>query len=183
MSGANWLRRAAAAALAAGALAIVVFLSRVPWQGSGSGEGELRVSWRIPAPSVRHCRPPSEAELEGVPDHMRPAEICNEEVVPFDLTILIDGDTLHTGAAWHPGRRARTHTVYERFPIPAGSHVLEVSFLPGAPRVDSGSPQMDSVQALATTLFARVVAAPGDVVLVTRNDSGRLVITPPGQGR
>ena len=182
MNAANWLKRTGAAALAAGAMVVIVFMSQVPWRGPGSEGSELRVSWRMPAPSLRHCRPPTQAELEGVPGHMRPSEICNEETVPFGLIVLIDGDTLHAGPAWHPGRRARTLAVYERFPLPAGSHALEVSFVPDSPRVDAASPQMDSVQALATTLSARVVAAPGDVVLVTRSDNGRLVIPSTGPG-
>ncbi len=182
MNCAHRLKRAGAAALAAGGMVVIVLLSQVPWRGLENDWSELRVSWRMPAPSLRHCRPPTEAELEGVPGHMRPAEICNEETVPFDLMVLIDGDTLHAGPAWHPGRRARTLAVYKRFPLPAGSHTLEVSFVPGSPPLDAVSPQMDSVQALATTLSARVVAAPGGVVLVTRNDDGRLTITPPGPG-
>lgn len=184
MNDAHWLKRAGAAALAAGAMVVIVFLSWVPWRGPEGDRSELRVSWRIPAPSLRHCRPPTEAELEGVPGHMRPSEICNEETVAFHLTLLIGGDTLRAGPTRLTGRRARTLAVYERFPIPAGSHALEVSFVPASsPGLDAASPQMDSVRALGTTMSTRVVAAPGHVVLVTRDDSGRLVVSSTGPGR
>lgn len=182
-------RRVAGAGLAIAALAALALLSRVPWQSSDPDTAELRVSWRIPAPSHRLCRAPTEAELSGVLPHMRPSEICSDEAIPFHLAIRLNGDTLHSGTVERSGPRARTVTVYESFAVPPGSHDLEVAFLPepppeGEPGV-AGDPRSvpdpaDPERNLAMTLSATVVAAPGDVILVSPDENGRLFVADRG---
>lgn len=184
-------RRVAAAVLAIAALVALVLLSRVPWRSSDPDTAELRVSWRIPAPSHRQCRAPTEAELSGVLPHMRPTEICSDEAIPFHLTIRLNGDTLHSGTVARSGPRARTITVYRSFAVSPGSHTLEVAFLsemppeaePGTETVstpDSASESPDSPRNLAMTLSTTVSAAPGDVILVSPDETGRLFVTPRG---
>lgn len=184
MSAATLARRAAAAALAVAGLLGIVLLSRVPWRPSAEDAAELRVSWRIPAPSNRRCRPPTEAELRGVLPHMRPTEVCTDEAVSFRLTILLDGDTLRGGPVGLSSPRARTISVHERFPIRPGRHALEVNFLPDLPtRSSDGSPADPDPsgfpQGSAMRLSAAVVAGPRDVILVTPDDGGRLVAVTP----
>ncbi len=122
---------------------------------------------------------------------MRPSEICADEAIPFHLTIRLDGDTLHSGTVERPGPRARTITVYRSFAVSPGSHALEVAFLPelppeadpGAETVsspDSASESPDSPRNLAMTLSSTVSAAPGDVILVSPDERGRLLVTPRG---
>ena len=184
-------RRVAAAVLAIAPLVALVLLSRVPWRSSDSDTAELRVSWRIPAPSHRQCRAPTEAELSGVLPHMRPTEICSDEAIPFHLAIRLNGDTLHSGTVSRSGPRARTITVYMGFAVPPGSHALEVAFLPelppetdrGAetvPPPDSASESPDFPRNLAMTLSTTVSAAPGDVILVSPDERGRLLVAPRG---
>jgi len=184
-------RRVAAAVLAIAALLALVVLSRVPRRSSDPDTAELRVSWRIPTPSHRQCRAPTEAELSGVLPHMRPPEICSDEVIPFHLTIRLNGDTLHSGTVAKSGPRARTITVYRSFAVPSGSHALEVAFLPelppeadpGAQTVsppDSASQSHDSPRNLAMTLSTTVSATPGDVILVSPDERGRLLVAPRG---
>ena len=182
-------RRVAGAGLAIAALAALALLSRVPWQSSDPDTAELRVSWRVPAPSHRRCRAPTEAELSGVLPHMRPSEICSDEAIPFHLAIRLNGDTLHSGTVERSGPRARTVTVYESFAVPPGSHDLEVAFLPepppeGEPGV-AGDPTSapdpaDPERNLAMTLSATVFAAPGDVILVSPDERGRLFVAARG---
>ena len=163
----TWPRRFLASLLAIAALLTIVWLSQVRWRNPPADAAELRVSWRIPAPSDRQCRPPTDAELEGVLPHMRPTEICRDEAVPFRLSILLDGDTLRSGPVAGAGRRARAITVYERFAIPPGGHDIIVEFVPEA--ANANAPE-----ALAMSLRASVTAAPGDVILVAPDDNGRL---------
>ena len=185
MSAATLARKAAAAALAVAGLLGIVFLSRVSWRPSAEEAAELRVSWRIPAPSNRRCRPPTEAELRGVLPHMRPTEVCTDEAVSFRLTILLDGDTLRAGPVGGSSPRARTMTVHERFAIPPGRHELEVNFLPDLPASGSSGLATNpdpsgSSGDLAMVLRTTVAAGAGDVILVTPDDGGRLiVVTPP----
>ena len=178
-------RRLTAAALAVAGLVGIVFLSRVQWRATAADAAELRVSWRIPAPSDRRCRPPTEAELRGVLPHMRPAEVCTDEAVSFRLTILLDGDTLRAGPVGRSSPRARTISVHERFPIPPGRHELEVNFLPDPPASGSSGSATNpdpsgSSGDLTMVLSTTVAAGAGDVILVTPDDGGRLiVVTPP----
>lgn len=170
MSVTTWQRRFLASLLAIAALLTMVWLSRVHWRNPPADAAELRVSWRIPAPSDRRCRPPTDAELEGVLPHMRPAEICTDEAVPFRLDILLDGDTLRSGPVAGAGRRARAITVYERFAIPPGSHGIVVEFVPEAANANAPG-------ARAMSLDASVTAAPGDVILVAPDDNERLYVS------
>ena len=178
MNGKTRLARCVGAALAAAGILAAVGLSRVPWRNPAAEMAELRISWRIPAPTNRRCRPPTEAELEGVLPHMRPSEICTNEAVPFWLDVVVDGDTLRSGPLARAGARARSVTVYERFAIPPGSQGLTVEFRPAAAgRPSRGvlpSPPSDS---LAMTLSTDVFVAPGDVILVARGDDGRLEVS------
>ncbi len=189
MTAATFTRKLAAVALTVTVLLGIVLLSRVAWRSSAGDAAELRVSWRIPAPSNRRCRPPTEAELRGVLPHMRPTEVCTDEAVSFRLTILLDGDTLRAGPVGRSSARARTVSVHERFPIPPGRHALEVSFLPDPPTQSfddsTTSPAAnpdpsDSSGDPAMVLSTIVSADARDVILVTPDDGGRLaVVTPP----
>ncbi len=179
------VRQLSAAALALAAVVALVLLSRVAWRASDTDTAELRLSWRMPAPSYRHCRPPTEAELEGVLPHMRPSEICTDVTIPFRLTILLNEDTLHSGPVEGSGPRARTLTIFSSFPVSPGSYDLDVAFLPdepadsvpGLPDAAMGAPASDSAglaRDFAMTLSARVTAGPGDVILVSADENGRL---------
>ena len=185
------VRRPTAAAIAAAALLVIVHLSyRVTWRSSSRDAAELRVSWRIPAPSHRVCRPPTEAEVRGVLPHMRPPEVCTDEAIPHRLTIRLNGSTLYSEPVERSGPRARTITVYRSFPLAPGDHDLKVAFLPepaaGAGAVaavaaaaDPAEESADSARGLAMTLAARMSVAPGDVVLVSRDENGRLMARSP----
>ena len=118
----------------AGALMVVAVagLSRLPWDlGPAEPTSELRLSWRTLAPTVERCRPPTEAELAGVPAHMRPREICEGGPVPFQLQVTVDGADLRQGPVPTGGERAVS--VYEVYAISPGEHEVVVSFRPDGP--------------------------------------------------
>ena len=165
MSAQTWARRSVASLLAIAGVVAMAGLSRVRWRNPAAETAELRLSWRIPAPSERSFRPPTEAEIEGVLPHMRPSEVCTDEAIPYRLTVLLDGDTLHSGPVARAGGRIRAITVYERFAIAPGDHRIAVEF---APEAASAS------EAMAMAVNADVAAAPGDVILVAPDDTGRL---------
>lgn len=181
----DWARRMAAVALASAALVALVLLSRVTWRSSDPDAAELRLSWRIPAPSYRECRPPTEAEVSGLLPHMRPSEVCTDTAIPFRLTIRLNGDTLYSEPVPRSGPRARTMTIYRSFALSPGDHALDVALLPELPP-DSGRSDVDaptrtaasdsaaSPGDLAMTLGTRVSIRPGDVILISRDENGRL---------
>lgn len=181
-------RQSVAAALAIAALVVLALLSRVTWRSSDPDAAELRLSWRIPAPSYRHCRPPTEAELSDVLPHMRPSEVCTDVAIPFRLTVQLNGDTLHSEPVAKSGPRARTITIYRSFPVSPGSYALDVAFLPETqPGIEGGgvdaatrntaSVSVDSPQELAMTLSTRVAVGPREVILVSPDENGRLSVT------
>lgn len=184
-------RRVVGALCAVGVLLATVVLSRVAWQSADPDAAELRLSWRIPAPARQECRPPTEAELRDVLPHMRPTEICTDEAIPFRLTIGLDGDTLLSERIVRSSARARTITVFWSIRISPGTYALEVAFLPelptrsargvaDAPAPDSTPESVSSPQGLATTLRTRISADPGDVILISPDENGRLVVIDPG---
>ena len=187
-------RQVVGAALAVAALGALVLLSQVTWQSSDPDAAELRLSWRIPAPSYRQCRPPTEAELSGVLPHMRPSEVCADTAIPFRLTIRLNGDTLRSEPVTRSGSRARTITIFSSLAISPGSHALDVALLPelppddergaaDAPARDAASDSEDFHQDLAMTLSTRVSAGPGDVILVSSDENGRLFAVGPATRR
>ena len=77
---------------------LIVAASRVNWEATPDSKSELRISWRYASPTTKACRPPTEAELAGLPQHMRPAEICEGGPIPFSLRIALDGRVLGVAA-------------------------------------------------------------------------------------
>lgn len=187
----NWARTVAAVALASAGLVALVLLSRVTWRSSDPDAAELRLSWRIPAPSYRQCRPPTEAELSGVLPHMRPSEVCADAAIPLRLTVRLNGDTLHSEPITASGPRSRTITIHRSFAVSPGSYALDVALLPELPEsppnidsagVDATTPNSASIPAqslqdLAMTLSTRVSAGPRDVILVSPDENGQLSTT------
>ena len=184
-------RRLVAAALAIAALVVLALLSQITWRSSVPDAAQLRLSWRMPAPSYRHCRPPTEAELSGVLPHMRPSEVCTDVAIPLRLTVQLNGDTLHSEPVAKSGPRARTITIYRSFPVSPGSYALDVAFLPetqpgiGPGGVDAAtrttaSDSVDSAQDLVMTLSTLVAAGPREVILVSPDEGGRLRVAPRG---
>ena len=163
-------------------LALIVLLpSRVDWDASpgaprASGtvgtvgvvgvvgeQSELRLSWRYVAPTVQACRPPTERELAGLPQHMRPTEICDGGALPFRLRVVLDGDTLRSGLV--QGGAGRALSILERFPVAAGRHDLSVDFWP-----DSANQNLPP--GLAKEITRSVNFTGRRAVLVTLEDDG-----------
>lgn len=108
----------------------VAATSRVPWS-SGDGERtQLRLSWGGIAHTTEACRPPTEEELTGLPQHMRPREICDGAPVGFNLRLVVDGDTLVQGPIVGGGRSERAYTVYHQFVLNPGTHRLALDLWP-----------------------------------------------------
>ena len=147
----------------------VILLSNVPWPAGGNA-AELRVSLRLPAVITEACRPPTEEEVRGVPPHMRPAEICSGEVVPFGMRVVVEGDTLDAGTVRPPGGgRGRTLSVYRSYRTAPGALDVEVALWPDSSV--AGLPD-----ALELSLRTSLALAAGEVALVTRGENGELVV-------
>lgn len=152
--------------LAVATAAAGVALSNLPMRVAPPDESLLRLSWRAIAERSERCRVPTEAELAAVPKHMRQAEICEGRLASFRLVAAIDGVTLIDRELRPAGAREdRPAYVLEVLPIPPGGHRLDVSF-----SVISDSPPP------ALELAASIDPEPRDVVLVTLDEHGSLVL-------
>ena len=160
-------RRVAGLGAGVAILLPVILLSSVPWPGGGD-EAELRLSLRLPAVTAEECRPPTAEEVRGVPPHMRPAEICSGEAVPFGMRVVVEGDTLDAGTLRPPGGgRGRALSVYRSYRTAPGVLDVEVALWPDSSV--SGLPDV-----LELSLRTSLSLAAGEVALITRGEGGEL---------
>jgi hypothetical protein len=151
-----------AALLAVAATTGLVAASGVRWLADRDPGARLRLSWRAAGERVESCRAPNEAELAGLPAHMRPREICEGQLLPFRLSVALDGETVLERIVHPAGARADRPTyVFEELPLSPGVHRLRVDFIVERP---SDAPK---VRAGDRHLEAEVDVAAGEVVLVT----------------
>ncbi len=162
------------AAVALAGMLALARLSNLAWEAPGGDLALLRLSWRVPTPATRQCRPPTPAELEGVLPHMRPTEVCVEHTYALRLTTLLDNDTMEAAVIGQGGAHARTITVYRSYPVPPGAYRIQVSLRPDVS--PAGPPTNEAMDALDMTVADNVAMSPGQVVLVTRGVSGQLEI-------
>ncbi|MGI9629062.1 MAG: hypothetical protein ACR2QM_19680 [Longimicrobiales bacterium] len=142
---------------------LIVAASRVNWEASPDSESELRLSWRYVSPTVEACRPPTDQELSGLPQHMRPSEICEGGPIPFSLRIALDGQVLREGPVVGGGERAIS--IYERFDVTPGNHDLAVDFWPDTAEVPLP-------EGLAQQLRRTVPFTGGRAILLTLGELG-----------
>lgn len=126
----NALRRFAGVLVGAAAVTAVAALSRVPYVAEPDGHAMLRLSWRARGETFASCRRATEAELAGVPAHMRQEVICEgERLAAYRLFVAIDGRTVLSEVAPGSGVAGdRPIYVLNEFALAPGRHHLEVRF-------------------------------------------------------
>lgn len=160
------LLRALGILLAVAGAAAGVALSKFEVTVAPEDESLVRLSWRAVAERVERCRVPSDAELASVPLHMRQSEICEGRLASFHLVVAIDGETLVDRELRPAGAREDRPTyVLEVLPISPGPHELEVEF---SVMSETASPPLE--------IAASIHPQPRDVILVTRDERGALVL-------
>ena len=148
-------------------------VSRVPWRPNPEDSAQLVLSWRGVSESRDLCREPTEEDLEGLPTHMRPDRICEEQLSAFRLTLSVDGEMLVDRTIEPSGARGdRPLYVFERRAITPGVHRLEVGFVP-VPLGDSAPPSAST----GITMNQTISVTPGHVALITRDgDRGGFIV-------
>jgi ferredoxin len=157
-------RSLAAGALALALLGLTGLGSRWP-QGTGPGDGRLRLGWRLAGQVLERCRDLAPAELARRPAHMRSPRECTRLALDYHLVVAIDGRVRAERTVRAPGLRAdRPLTVDEDLDVPPGDHDVRVSF---APELGPGT-------GVALAFQERVRFEPPRIVLITLEDD-RLV--------
>ena len=111
-------------------LGLLAWLSDFPL-GTPASHGVLRLAWRTVSQKVSLCRTPSAAELEKLPPHMRRPSVCQEQLLPYVLTVAVDGQPRLTRHVSSPGAHGnRPLFVQEDLPLAPGSHRVKIAFVP-----------------------------------------------------
>ncbi len=166
-------RTSGAGALLIGATICVAIISagRIPWTPEPEGTALVRLSWRAVLPSEEDCHPPTPEELAGLPQHMRPAEICTGGPIPYRLRFTLDGETLVDEAVTGAGAREdRPMYVLHEVKVEPGKHRIDVEFGPEEGASSGGGGPAGS------SLVQEVELGPLDIALVTRDSDGELIL-------
>lgn len=123
-------------ALAAAAMAGVVWASNAPMTAHRVSDAVLRLAWSARPERIETCRQQSEEELARVPQHMRQAVVCEGTTAEYRLVVRHKGDiiadeVIHGGGLRHDRRLY----VFREIRLPAGDAAIEVRF----DRRDSGA--------------------------------------------
>lgn len=152
---------------AAFAACVGLFSVWPPYRPLEPGQTLLKLSFSHPGERVAECRRRTPEELAKLPPNMRAPLDCPRERSPVSVELELDGKVIARRVVQPAGlARDGASTVYERFPIPAGVHRLEV-------KVD------DSVRAPGLTWEREqeVALAPGRVLVVDLDpEQGGIVI-------
>lgn len=166
---------ALAVGLTLGLAGLLGFLARAPLEAHDADRAALRLAWRLRGEEVVACRRPTEAELAELPVHMRNPDACVGEIPPFVLEVRVDGEARVSRTVRPAGVRGdRPLYVYEELSLEPGRHDLVVWF-----RREGDAESSAMVRELR--LEASVELAPGQVLLVTRNDAGQLEVRAPAR--
>ena len=171
------LRIAAAAAFAVIVTLAIVALSQVPYTAETDGMALIRLSWRALGERVEECRPLTEEERRGLPQHMQRTEVCEGRIAPYELELVIDGAPAVLDTIRGAGARGNLPLfVYRELRVPPGSHRVEVAFrqLTDSESVDE---QPDERTAPPTMgLDVPVQLGPRDVALITYDAEQRRLV-------
>ncbi len=150
-------------------------LSQVPYEADTADHAILRIAWRARSVRVEECRRLTPEELEEIPTHMRQEEVCEGRMIPYDLTVLLDGEVIVNEVVRAAGAREdRPLYVSHEVPVAVGEHDLIVRF------VRQGDVPPDSVSTSATpselVLERRIDVQAKDVALVTYDAAARQLV-------
>jgi len=178
------MNRVAAGAAALILVASLALLSSVPYTAEPAQRAIIRLSWRARGERVQRCRRPSAAELEKLPAHMRPQEICERGIAPYRLRMRVD-DSVAVDALVRAGgaERDRPLFVFFEVPVSTGTHRLAIAFereesdhkKPGNQHEESDNEETEDLRETPRhlTLEQSVTVAPRAIILVTYDDEQR----------
>jgi hypothetical protein len=116
--------------VAVGATAALGALSRVPYQSDRSASAVLRLAWRARGVRIEECRQLTEEEMANLPQHMRRSEVCEGRLIPYRLTVDVDGTTMVDAEIRPAGAREdRPLYVFQDLRLAPGPHDVSVVFI------------------------------------------------------
>ena len=149
-------------------------LSQVPWSVDAAGPALIRFSWRAAGQRVGQCREPTAEDLAGLPAHMRPQEICERGMRPYQLRILVDGQPVADQVLRAAGAQEdRPIYVFIEHPVEPGAHAVSVDFrpLPGD-AATGGGPAGGEAPVEPLVLDREIDIEWGQILVVTLSGDG-----------
>jgi hypothetical protein len=127
------------AAVALGAMATLGAVAHLPL-GAAPAASALRVALRTQHARVELCHEPTEAELAGLPAHMRQKRICTETAIDYRLRVEVDGETRIDRVISHRGvRHNRPLVVDALIAVRPGRRAVTIEFAPIRPEGFEGA--------------------------------------------
>ena len=124
------LRMVSAGLTTAVGLALLAWLSAIPFPQHASNEARLRLSFSARPERIEVCRTLSDEELEKLAEHMRQRVSCEGVLATYTLRVDVDGKTIGESVVRGAGlRHDRPLYLLEDFPVPPGEHRFRVSLI------------------------------------------------------
>jgi hypothetical protein len=115
---------------AAAMFALLAVLGHFPMGGEPE-QGLLRLAWRMSGAQARLCRERSQEELLRLPVHMRQAQACVDVVVPYRVSLRLNGEKrLERIVSPRGAKSDRPIYVAEDLRLAPGSYRIDVRFEP-----------------------------------------------------
>lgn len=117
-----------AATLGALMLCVGAFANGPTYRSLGADQAVLKLSFSHPGQPKGECRMRTPEELAALPQQLRQPRICPRERLPVTVELRVDGQLVHSQVVQPAGlSRDGSATVYRRFAVPAGRHVLSAA--------------------------------------------------------
>jgi hypothetical protein len=122
-----WIARVGTVAVM---FALLAVLTHFP-MGRPVEHSLLRLAWRMAGAQIRLCRELEQEELLRLPAHMRQPRQCEDHVVPYRLSLRLDGETRLERVVLPRGAKSdRPIYVSEELSLVPGRYRMEVRFEP-----------------------------------------------------
>ena len=109
-------------------LALLSWMSAVPYPHHNANEARLRLSFSARPERIEVCRTLSEEELAQLAEHMRQRVSCEGVFATYTLRIDVDGTTIGESVVRGAGlRNDRPLYLLQDYPVPPGEHRFRVS--------------------------------------------------------
>lgn len=151
--------------------------------GQDAQHGLLRLAWRTSGEKVRICKELSDAEKAKIPVHMRRDAGCVSRVMPYRLSVTVDGKLVENRAiepaGIHGDRPLFVQAEMVRAPGPAAVHIdfaPDLTLLHEA--VGTRDPAWEAAAAKATrfTLDRNIDVRAGRIALVALDRAGKELV-------
>ena len=116
-------------ALAAAAMAGVVWASNAPMTAHRVSYAVLRLAWSARPERIETCQQQSADELARLPQHMRQAVVCDGTTAEYRLEVRVDGEVIADQLVHGGGlRQDRRLYVFQELRVREGEAAIDVRF-------------------------------------------------------